>query len=74
MSKIEQQPADLTALIRRALDASGYADAPATERELRICYDEYADALVTPLAEAMYNTGEALTVAQKCRALLRYKG
>lgn len=74
MSELVSEPADLTALIRRALDAAGYADAPATVEELRICYDEYASALVTPLAEAMYNTDEALTVAQKCRALLRYKG
>lgn len=73
MNKIGLQPVGLAALIRRALDAAGYTDAPATESELRICYGEYVDALRTGLDDALYNDlDEERSVADMCRALLRY--
>ena len=52
--------------IRRALDAAGYTDSPATATALRECWEDYADALGVDLDD------EDPTTEDMCRDLLRY--
>lgn len=59
-----------TALIRRALDAAGYHDSPATPEALASCLYDYADAGVFRNLDS--EEVEELTVEEMAYGLIRY--
>lgn len=55
-------------LYRRALDAAGYLDEPATEEAVRECFSDYVDACYW--ADVYADELDEIATADMCRALL----